>query len=582
MPPSLTLARRLRAAIAGVALAASPAVAQPPPISIVPTPAALPSAVLPEAVPAVPVVVSEEDADPKGGGMPPAAAPAGAAPKAPAPPPGPKWVTPPPRAGLFIVPPTGCGYYSVVDQLRGETLKAPPKYPYPRFGFIQHSNYDVNWSYLKDAKNTEHDYADPLKWIPVADGVTLNVGGDVRYRLMQEENSNNRLNGQLDNHDLYRNRTYADLWVNDWLRVYGEFLYADYTRRSVPPLATDADRGDLLNLFVDLRVWEFGEKNNPVYVRTGRQELLYGSQRAISTVDWLNTRRTFQGIKAFTRTEKWDFDLFMVQPVVPSADRFNSVDNNQVFSGAWFTYRPAAGMNLDLYYLNLDNTNPTARGQYGAVGGQNVNTIGTRFVGARNNWLWDGEVMGQFGSYSNQSIVAKAFSVSGGHHFKDAPWEPQVWVGYDYASGDPDPQNSGTRRTYNQLFQFGHYYFTYLDVVARQNINDVYVQGVVFPEKWLTCIAQYHVLRLDSDRDALYAANGAVLRQDRTGRAGNDVGNAIDLRVNAHLTKHSDVLLGYSRLFAGGFIRNTAGTGPNAGALASDPETWYVQYTYRW
>ncbi len=396
------------------ALAAGPASAQPP--------AVLPP-VVPEAAP-----VAEEEADPKGRTPPPAGAPS-AAPKAPAAPPGPKWVTPTPRPGVFIIPPSGCGYYSLVDQLRGEPSEAPPKYPYPRYGFIMQPNYDVNWGYLKDPKNTEHDYADPLKWMPLADGVTLTVGGDLRYRLMQEVNSNNRLSGQVDNYDLYRNRTYADLWVEDWLRVYGEFLYADYTRRDLPPLATDADRGDILNLFADVRVLEFGEANSPVYVRTGRQELLYGSQRAISTVDWLDTRRTFQGIKAFTRTEKWDFDLFVVQPVLPSAGRFDSVDNNQVFTGAWFTYRPAAGMNLDLYYLNLDNTNPTARGQFGAVGGQNVNTVGSRFAGTKDNWMWDAEGMVQFGSYANQAILAQAFTAAGGYHFKDAPWEPQFWVG---------------------------------------------------------------------------------------------------------------------------------------------------------
>ncbi|QDU23183.1 alginate export family protein [Urbifossiella limnaea] len=560
---------RLRAAVAGVALAAGPAAAQPP--------AELPPVVT---LPEVPQVC-EEEAAPKG--APPAAGTATLAAPAPAPAPaGPKWVTPAPRSGSFIVPPVGCGYYSALDQLRGETRQAPPKYPYPRFGLMQQPNFDINWSYLKNPQNAEHDYADPLKWMHVCDGVTLTLGGDVRYRLMQEVNSNNRLAGQVDNYDLYRNRTYADLWVDDWLRVYGEFLYADYTRRSFTPLATDADRGDILNLFVDARVAQFGEKDNPVYVRAGRQELIYGSQRLVSPLEWVNTRRTFQGVKAFTRTDKWDFDLFVVQPVVPNAGRFDSVDNNQVFSGAFFTYRPAAGINLDLYYLNLDNTNPTARGQYGAVGGQNVNTMGTRLVGAKNNWLWDAEGAFQFGSYANQAIIARSASVSGGYHFKDALWEPQVWVGYDYASGDPDPQASGTRRTFNQLFPFGHYYFGFTDVVGRQNINDVFAQAVLYPEKWLTCIAQFHVLRLDSDRDALYAANGTVLRQDRTGRAGNDVGNAIDLRVNAHLTHHSDVLVGYSRLFAGDFIRNTAGTGAAGAARSADPELFYLQYSYKW
>lgn len=542
---------------------------------------AQPSAILPDNPAPVPAETETAAAPP---GLPTGmdAIPAAPCPPAAAPP-APKWVTPFPRLGYFVVPPTGAGYYSLLDHLRGDERQAPPKYPYPRFGIIPQSYYDVNWSYLKDPKNTDHDYADCLKWMPVADGITFTTGGEFRSRYMQEVNSNNRLSGRVDAYNLFRTRVYGDLWVEDWLRVYAEFLYADYVSRSLTPLATDADRGDLLNLFADLRVFQFGEKDNPVYLRVGRQELLYGSQRLISPLDWVNTRRTFQGAKLFTRTEKWDFDVFAVQPVVPQAGRFDSVDNNRFFSGAWFTYRPQTGQNIDLYYLNLDNTNPGAAvGLGGVPGAYNVNTVGTRYVGTAKNWLWDSEAMLQFGGYSNQAILAKSFAVEGGYQFKDLPWQPQFWAGYEYASGDPDPQVTGTRRTFNQLFPFAHYYFGYTDLVGRQNINDYFLQGVVFPAKWLTCIAQYHVFRLDSDKDALYAANGSVVRQDRTGRAGNDVGNELDLRGNVHVSKHTDVLFGYSRLFAGSFIKNTSPPGPRQNALNTDPELFYLQYSYRW
>ena len=48
--------------------------------------------------------------------------------------------------------------------------------------------------------------------------------------------------------------------------------------------------------------------------------------------------------------------MFWVQPVIPNANRFDSVDNNQNFAGAWATYRPKQGQAIDLYYLMLDNT----------------------------------------------------------------------------------------------------------------------------------------------------------------------------------------------------------------------------------
>lgn len=510
-------------------------------------------------------------------------APCPAAP-APAAPTGPRWVTPLPKPGYFATPPTGPGYYSVLDALRGDYREAPPKYPYPRVSPIMQANYDINWSYLRNPNNTEYDYADFLKWIPISDGVTFTTGGELRSRFMNEVNSNNRLSGATDAYNLWRARVYGDLWVQDWLRVFGEFLYGDVTGRSLTPLPVDINRGDILNLFADLRVFQFGEKDNPVYVRVGRQEMLYGSQRLISPLDWPNARRTFEGVKAFTRTEKWDFDVFGVRPVLVSPTNLDAADHNQFFSGAWFTYRNAPNQNIDLYYLNLENHTPgVAVGNGGVKGGYNVSTFGGRYVGSANNWMWDFEPMLQVGHYSNQSILAKAVAIDGGYNFKDyLPWSPQLWVGYEYASGDPDPQNSGTRRTFNQLFPFGHYYYGFADLVARQNINDYFLSGYVYPAKWLTVNTQFHVFRLDSNKDALYNAAGAPIRQDKTGKAGNDVGNELDLTANLHLSKHSDVLVGYSYLWAGRFIKNTAPVGPRHDAFGANPSLFYAQYSYRW
>ena len=42
------------------------------------------------------------------------------------------------------------------------------------------------------------------------------------------------------------------------------------------------------------------------------------------------------------------------------------------------------------------------------------------------------------------------------------------------------------------------------------------------------------------------------------------------------------MLLGYSILFAGNFIKNTAPLTPAPGAAASNPQLTYVQYSYRW
>src|SRR5207249_3493106 len=148
---------------------------------------------------------------------------------------------------------------------------------------------------------------------------------------------------------------YLDVWYQDRFRFFVEGIFADSLWHDLPPLVIDRDRADFQNLFVEARVGEVMDK--PVFARVGRQEIQLGSQRLVSTLDWANTRRTFEGARLYRVGEKWDVDLFWLQPVIPNASHLNSVDNNQNFAGAWATYKPKAGTTADVYYLMLDNTN---------------------------------------------------------------------------------------------------------------------------------------------------------------------------------------------------------------------------------
>lgn len=381
----------------------------------------------------------------------------------------------------------------------------------------------------------------------------------------------------MDNtYDLYRARIYADAMITDRFRLYAEVLSAWSPDYRLPPLPIDRDPADFLNLFVEANLFTLND--NPVWFRLGRQELLYGSQRLISPLEWANTRRTFQGGKLYWHSEKNDLDFFLVQPVIPDHERFDSVDNNIVFAGAWYTHRPAKGQAIDLYYLMLDDTSPNFAGKGGVKSGKNVNTFGARWVGDKDNWLWDVEGMVQTGSFSNQTLFANAFTAGGGYHAKESCWSPTFWVYYDYASGNPEPGVGNVARTFEQLFPFGHYYFGWIDVVGRRNIHDISTYVTVYPTKWMFTQLQVHNFYLDTARDALYNAGGLPVRQDKTGKAGTHVGQELDLIVNFHLSNHSDLLMSYSYMFAGSFLTRTATTE----AAKKDPQAVYVQYTYRW
>ncbi len=263
-----------------------------------------------------------------------------------------------------------------------------------------------------------------------------------------------------------------------------------------------------------------------------------------------------------------------MQPVAINGNKFDSVDNNQNFFGSWLTYRPKKGQSIDAYYLMLDNTNRVT--QLGIPRGNFTrHTVGGRYTGVaeRNpNVLFDSETAFQFGSQNGRDVFAAMTTQGVGYNFKDTPWNPTVWAYYDFASGGRNGAG-----TFNQLFPFGHYYLGWIDQVGRQNIHDLNFHLYLYPTKWTTAWLQFHSFWLADNRDALYNAAGNAIRRDATGRAGNHVGEEVDVVLNFHLSKHADLLTGYSHLFGGEFLRNTS-----SGTAAKNAGFFYLQLSYRW
>ncbi|MDB5307363.1 MAG: hypothetical protein JWO38_1565 [Gemmataceae bacterium] len=490
-------------------------------------------------------------------------------------------ITPFPRQGNFFISPSGPGFYTVVDLIRGRELKDRPKNPYLQWGQNANSFFNADFRYLDDPKNTQTDLFDPIKRLHLGDNWLFSTGGEVRDRYATIQNAalyNKKPGaGADDTFNLFRTRVYGDLMYLDVFRVYAEFLTAQSSAQSIPRASSDVAQNDFLNLFVEAKLLTLDK--NAVFARLGRQELLFGSQRQISPSDWSNTRRTFQGVRAFYHTDKVEEDVFVVNPVVPSTNTISSIDDKQVFVGNWFKYRFTKDTSLDAFYLYLENANPgAATGRYKATGGFDVNTFGSRFVGQYEHVLWDFEGGLQFGGWANQQTFAGMTVAGLGYWFEHLPTTPTLWAYYDYASGDPNPGRTNVHRTYNTLFPFGHSYFAGLDAIGRQNIKDFHLELGMFPAKWMRITAGYHVMRLDQAKDALYSPSGSIVRQDLTGRSGTNVGDALSGAIQFHIDNHQMVLVNYAHLFAGDFIRGTAVT-PGA---AKDLDAWWFQYMFKW
>ena len=476
-----------------------------------------------------------------------------------------------PRPGYFDIDPDGPGYFSLRDLLTGTWREGPLKYGYPRASSNKYPFFDANFRYLDEPDNTQVDFFDPIKRMHLGDNWLLSLGGEERLRYMNEVDDA-RLTNVRNPHLLERTRLYGDLWYRDIFRIYIEGIDAQTTPQRLPPLAIDVDHMDFWNLFVDVKVWQFDGK--PVYLRGGRQELYFGSQRLVSPSDWSNIPRTFQGLRGMYHGDKWSVDAFWVHPVHINPTSLDSPDRQQNFAGLWSTYRPRKGQSVDLYYLFLNQFQPVAIGQGGVPGGFNISTWGSRYSGNGKNILWDFEGMYQMGNWSNQAMAAGAVTTGLGYRFAKLPFNPNFWTFFDYASGDPHPGQGSTHHTFNQLFPWGHHYFGALDLVGRQNIVDPNLALLLFPTKWILVRIEGHFFYLASARDALYNASGQAIHIDSTGQSGTHVGNEFDVSTNFHLSAHQDILIGYAHLFIGDYLQR-AGIRPA-------PDLFYLQYSFKW
>lgn len=481
-------------------------------------------------------------------------------------------VSPPPRAGIFVKPPMGPGYFSLLDLIDGNEREKPQVDPLPPSALTTTPAFDFDFRYLEQPGH-DKDFFDPVKRIHLGSDWLLSFGGSFWYRYMHETDSRLNAAGINNDYHLLRTRLHADLWYQDQFRLFAEMLDARALGLDLPALAIDKNHTDMLNLFADVKLGQF--MDGLAYLRVGRQELLYGSQRLISTLDWANTRRTFQGVKTFWQTPAFNLDAFWVRPMVTEPNQFDNWDKDRNFVGLWGTYKAIPGQVLDLYYLSLiDNRNvsPANITQGNVLQGDSVlHTIGARWVGDYERILYELEGMYQFGKRSHLDI--SAFSIASGVGYQlPLPMNPQFWLRYDFASGDKNHRD-GRSNTFNQLFPFGHYYFGYIDQVGRQNIHDFNAQFTLHPQPWVTFLGQYHRFYLANKRDYLYNAAGAGTIRDITGQSGSHVGDEIDFTINFHLSRHQDVLLGYSKLFTGEFLKNTR---PGV-----SPDLFYAQYNFR-
>jgi len=426
--------------------------------------------------------------------------------------------------------------------------------------------YANDFSYLKDPNYDGCCLGDNLKLMPFGHcGSTLDIGGQYRFRYHHEQGMGQqagatRFQNTTNDFGLTRLRLYANYKYSDNIRVFAEGIYADsHHDADYIPRGIDQNWGDMLNLFVDLKMLDH------LTVRVGRQELLYGAQRTVSPLDWANTRRTFEGVKLLYKKNDWAIDAFYTKFVPVVDDEFDRADDDRVFYGTYATYSGCENKTFDFYYLGYDD-NRLAPGSPGSD--FSLHTMGSRVNGTyEKNWLYELEGAYQFGAQSGLDQEQSAMFITGGigRKLQNDCWNPTIWFYYDYASGN-DPANTEQFTRYNQLFPLAHKYLGFIDATQRSNVHAPNVLLTASPHKKLKFLLWYYKFMAVNSNDIVPSIGGTPAQNSSV-----DWGDEIDFVTTYTIGPRSNILFGYSHFWAGNKIVPPGGS--------NDADFFYTQYT---
>lgn len=393
------------------------------------------------------------------------------------------------------------------------------------------------------------------------DDVTLRFGLHSRYKFAYLEDFNF---DSIAHEDAYVNllRFYPNvlLTFGPDVKIFAEMISAEsFSNSGLYKSSGFVDYIDVNQLYAEIKS---PLEKVPLTAKVGRQSLSYGEERLVGAYNISNVMQVFDAVKlVWEPSDTVKVDAWMSHPVTKRRSLPDTPDNSRWFHGIYSTMKPLRDHVLDLYFLMLYDTDQgLASEKPGRSGSAQKYTPGTRFKGKWRDLDYGTEWTGQFGSVAHDDVLAWMWHNEIGYTLSKVPWTPRLVFAYDHGSGDNDT-GDGKFRNFDALFPSDALY-GYTDLVGIRNQNHFSIGGELKPHSKVFFSFSEHFYFLDSNKSALYNADGGVVRSPTPG-ASRTVGKETDLLLMFTMNRYFKTCLGYSFFNAGPFIKDT---GPNDNA----------------
>jgi hypothetical protein len=243
--------------------------------------------------------------------------------------------------------------------------------------------------------------------------------------------------------------------------------------------------------------------------------------RLIGEFEWSMFQRGFDGIRTDWDRSHWRITAHVLRPTQGGFEDAAGLQIGRInIIGATVNAQPGRLIRhsdvqlFGHYYTDRRRVQgrPDNSGLTAARVDATITSFGGALVGAYPNQrgttdtlVW---VVGQTGSWYDDTHRAYAVAAEAGHQWTAAPFRPWVRAGLSRASGDRDPRDRRHGTFFQMLPTVRRYSLSTL--YSLMNLNDVFGQVIVRPAPPLTVRLDAHRVTLASAADRWYAGSGAT------------------------------------------------------------------------
>jgi hypothetical protein len=290
-------------------------------------------------------------------------------------------------------------------------------------------------------------------------------------------------------------------------------------------------------------------ERDPIALRVGRQELVYGEQRLIGNNGWRNSAQAFDAARLLLHHGIARVDVFAASAVVnqPGFNRRSPGNNLHGVYGAIedrrrrFTVEP----------FLLWRLNPSARSEAGAPARFDAKYPGVHAFGKLfDRWDFDVEAVAQTGHAGPDRVRAWA-----GHGRAAYTALRTRWVAeYNRAGGD-ERQRDGVQGLFIPPYPAVHDRFGLSDQIGWRNMHHLRTGAELRATPKLRILPAVQNYWVASRFDGVYAASGSLLARVDSGARSRRTGWEVNLSALWTLSALLQVNAGFAHLFPGDFLR---------------------------